>query len=174
MTELQMASPTHATEHEHRDRLTGFGDRDKLVADLTQALEPGQPPALVAVFELVGSDDYQRLSGKRASDALIARHAERFARAVGEAGVCYRPRQDEFCALLSGPIDAAKATLFAAEQELNDDETDSALIPVCFGAASLPDEGTDPTSLLVLADQRLRLRMANRKPRERRQTPRRQ
>ena len=69
--------------------------------------------------------------------------------------------------LLNEPIELAKATLFAAEQELNDDEADSALIPVCFGAASLPEEGSDPTALLVLADERLRLRMSSRKPRER-------
>src|SRR5580704_14400997 len=96
----------------HRDPLTGFADHERLIADLTTALEPGNHAAVLAVFELVGWSDYRRVFGEHASDELIARCATRFARVIQPAGVCYRSRQDELCALISGPIDDVATTLF--------------------------------------------------------------
>jgi GGDEF domain-containing protein len=165
----QRSAPVEARDH--YDPLTGFANHDELVADLAAALEPGRPPSVVAVFELVGAEDYCTLAGPEETDALIARYAKQFARIIEPAGTCYRPRKDEFCALIARTTNGARATLVAAELELNHDH-DSALVAACFGAASLPDDATDPTDLLMLADRRLRLRMQNRKPRERRRTPR--
>jgi GGDEF domain-containing protein len=146
------------------DPLTGFGSRHKLLADLTGALEPGSVPSVLAVFDLAGASDYRRVFGEKASDELIARLAEQFARLVQPTGVCYRPRQDEFCALVSRPIGDVSTMLVAVEDALKDDGRSSIITPR-FGAAFLPDETTDPIEALMLAGERLRARTA----RERRQ-----
>jgi len=163
--------PTTDRTTQYHARLTGFGDRHKLIADLTDALGPGSPPSVLAVFDLVGSSEYRRVFGEQASDELIARLAEQFARVVQPTGVCYRPRQDEFCALINRPIDDVRTMLFAAKDALKDEE-ESSLITAWFGAAFLPDEAADPIDALMLTDERLRFRMESRKPRERRQNTR--
>ena len=119
---------------------------------------------MLAVFELLGADDYRQLFGQQAGEGLITGCAERFARVIRPAGVCYRARKDEFCALLDGAIDDLGPTLIAAEQALRHEEG-PLLVSACFGAALLPDEAADPIELLILADQRLRLRMGSHKPR---------
>ena len=159
-TRTNIAFPSH-------DLLTGFGNHDKLIADLTTALEPGRPPAILAVFELVGWHNYRRVSGEQASDELITRCAIQFAGVLEPAGVCYRSRQDELCALITGQIDEVTTTLFAAEDRLNA-EGGSSLVTACFGTAALPDDAADPIELLILADQRVRIRIGDEKPRERR------
>jgi GGDEF domain-containing protein len=163
----------HTTDHtpQHHDRLTWFGDRHKLIADLTDALKPGSLPSVLAVFALAGSADYRRVFGERASDELIARLAERFTRVLHPAVACYRPRLDEFCALIRSPIDDVQTMIFAAEGALNN-EAEPPLITAWFGTICLPDEAADPTEALILADERLRVRMVSRQPRERRQNTR--
>ena len=153
------------------DPLTGFGSRHKLFADLTDALEPASPPSVLAVFDLAGESDYRRVFGDKAGDELIDRLAEQFARVVQPTGVCYHSRQDEFCALISRPIDDVRTMLFAAEAALKD-EGESALITACFGAVFLPDEAADPIEAFMLADERLQTRTESRQPRERRQSTR--
>ena len=154
----------------HRDYLTGFGDHDKLLTDLTDALKPGSPQGVLAVFELVGSSDYRQVYGELASAELVLRCAARFKRVVEPDGVCYRPRQDEFCALISGPIDEARATLHAAARSVSSGRKPF-LVSACFGAAVLPDEADDPIDLLMLADERLQLLIKGGKPRSAEATP---
>ncbi len=159
-TRAKVASPTY-------DPLTGFGDHELLIADLTRALEPGSAAAVLAVFELVGWFDYRRAFGEPASDELIARRAARFAAVFGSSGACYRPRQGEFCALVGGQVDEVCAMLLVAEGVLAV-EGGSDGVSSCFGAALLPDEADDPIDLLILADERLRLQLGNPRRRERR------
>lgn len=161
-----MTTPAHVPVPQH-DPLTGFGDHDKLLTDLTEALNRGGVLSVLAVFELLGSRDYRRVFGEQASDELIVRLAERFRQVIQPVGVCYRPRQDEFGALIVGSIESVSSTLFAAEEALSLEE-ESSVVTACFGAASLPDESTDPIDLLILADQRIHVRMGSREPRERR------
>jgi GGDEF domain-containing protein len=160
---------TSAAQH---DPLTGFGDYQKLIGDLTRALEPGSATAVLAVFELGGSSDYRRDFGERASAELILRCAERFGRVISPVGVCYRPRQDEFCALVVGLIDEVDVTLLAAKHAIRDGEEPVGIEPF-VGSALLPVEATDPVDLLILADERLGVSRAGRPPRERRQVVRR-
>lgn len=145
------------------DAITSFGNHEALLADLREALAPGRPPSVLAVFDLAGASDYRRKFGERACETLIASCAQRFGRAI-QPGACYRPRQDEFCALISQPIDTAMATLVEAEHAIRGAAGRSVIVP-CFAVAVLPDEADDPTELLMLADQRLFQRLASRPPR---------
>jgi GGDEF domain-containing protein len=159
--------PLASNDSLHRDPLTGLGDHAKLIADLTRALEPGSPAAIFAVFALVGWGDYERRCGELAGNRLIMRCATQLARVIDPVGVCYRSRRDELAALIRGSIDVASTALFGAESALSAEGGDS-LVSAWFGAVVLPDEADDPVELLMLADQRVRLRIGVPTPRERR------
>ena len=159
---------------ESRDLLTGFRDRDRFIADLTAALEPGAPARVLAVFALVGMHEYRRVYGERASDGLTARVATAFAQVVQPKGACYRPRQDEFCVLVAGSNDGDDATNLLAEAAgVLLDAAEGSLTSSWYGACLLPGEAADPIEALMLADERLFARGENRASRERRQGERR-
>ena len=69
---------------------------DKLIADLTTALEPGSRAAVLAVFQLLGWQDYRRVFGECASDELIvemdggAEASDRLVDDLSAAGVTAR------------------------------------------------------------------------------------
>lgn len=154
------------------DPLTGFGSRQKLIADLAEALEPESPPRTLAVYALAGWKDSRRIFGERATDGLIARLAKAFALVVHPVGACYRSREDEFCVLAGVPDDEdGLTTMLAAAAGTIREEGEAFSISSWFGAVILPDEASDPTEALMLADERVRARMGNREPRERRQNP---
>jgi GGDEF domain-containing protein len=155
------------TEQSQTDRLTGFGSRRKLIADLTAALEPESPPSVLAVFDLAGSEDYRLVFGEPASDTLIVRLAEQFARIVEADGRCYRPRQDEFCTLVDLPIGSV-ATMLAAVAASLGEEGESFLITTSFGVALLPDEAGEPIEALMVADQNLDIARNGRERRNKR------
>ena len=176
-----MTSIGFATNRQTTDRVTGFGDRRKLISDLDDALKHGSPPSVLAVFYLVGFDDYQRVFGQRASDALAARLAKPFANVVYLArsaqpfggdtqsvALCYRARQNEFCALINMPFENVINVLDDAARALTDERVGA---PLC-GALLLPDEVVDPVEALTLADQSIWSLVEGRGPRERRQTTR--
>ncbi len=154
---------------EHHDRLTGFRDRDELMADLTAALEPQSAPSILAVFDLFGMNEFRLLHGERASDELTGRLAGTFARVVRSKGSCYRPRRDEFCVLLAGRIDEDDLTdLLPEAARALWDVAEGSLVGSWYGACVLPDEASDPLEALMIADERLLTRGENRAPRERR------
>jgi GGDEF domain-containing protein len=156
------------------DLLTGFGNRDQLMADLTAALAPGSPPSVFAVFELAGMSEYRRVHGERAGDGLTTRLADVFAHVVRPKGSCYLPRRDEFCVLIAGTIDddEVKDVLPTATWALRD-EGASSKVGSCYGACALPAEATHPIAALKIADERLFISSETRARRERRKDPRR-
>jgi diguanylate cyclase (GGDEF)-like protein len=152
------------------DPLTGFGNRRKLLTDLEHALAAGSAPSLLAIFDLGGFKQYQRVCGHQAGDHLIRRASAVFSTAIGAAGSCYRPREDEFVVLIDGTLDSLEPLLTAAARALRQ-EGEAFLITSSYGTAQLPDEADQPITALALADQRLGV-ITNRPPRERRQHPR--
>jgi GGDEF domain-containing protein len=135
------------------DPLTGFGDRRKLIADVAAALDPDSPPRVLAVFSLAGAEDYRRTLGEEAADGLISRLAEQFARLLPGA-TCYRPREDEFCAVFTTPIEDLSSTLDATAEALRE-AGHACLVTASYGAVILPGEADDPIDALMLADERL-------------------
>ena len=149
------------------DRLTGFGNRRRLMTDLARAVAPDSPPSVLAIFDLGGFKQYQRVLGYQAGDDLIAQMAPVFERAVGDAGSCYRPREDEFVTLIGGLQDDASTLLDAVAEALRQ-EGDAYLVTSSFGSARLPEEAGEPIAALALADRRLGAK-TNRPSRDRRQ-----
>jgi predicted signal transduction protein with EAL and GGDEF domain len=142
---------------------SGLGDRDRLIRDLESALEPGSAPTVLAVFGLVGLTDYRRVHGDAAGDELVDRLGRRFVLAAGATSRCYRSRRDELCVLVGAGVGDVLELFGTVADELGH-EGASAAVGAVFGAASLPDEAPDPIGVLMLADERLRLRAGGQLP----------
>jgi GGDEF domain-containing protein len=154
------------------DPLTGFGMRDTLLSALTDAVEPEAAPTLLVLFGLEGFDEYVALFGRLAGRTLTVRLAARLAEALPPGARCYRPRYDEFAALVGAPIADAKPILDAAVAALRARAT-SVAVTASWGAAMLPEEASSPIAALELADSRLASNAPRRKRRNRRSDSRR-
>jgi diguanylate cyclase (GGDEF)-like protein len=134
------------------DQLTGLGNRRRLLADLNALLgEAGlDDPHFLVIFDLNGFKDYNDSFGHPAGDALLARLAGKLAEAAGPDGSAYRMGGDEFCVLLP-----ASETLLHQSALALHEEGESFDISSAFGAVTIPEEATDASTALSIADERL-------------------
>jgi GGDEF domain-containing protein len=153
------------------DRLTGLGSRRRLMADLGQAASPDTGSKTLALFHLSGFTRYVELYGRLEGEALLVRLAGRLSELLGDGAACYRPRDDEFAALVEGPPAAAEPLVIEAAAALTA-RFEQFHVPLAFGAAVVPDEAGEPVEAMSLADTRLFLRAEDRRPRDRRRAPR--
>jgi GGDEF domain-containing protein len=149
------------------DPLTGFATREALFDALEQSVAPDAAPSLLVVFGLDGFDEYVALFGRLAGRTLLVKLATRLREAISPHGACFRPRADEFAALLEISIDAASPLLDAAVAALRERAT-SVAVTAAWGAAMLPDEAREPLDALTLADERLASNTPRRRRRNRR------
>jgi diguanylate cyclase (GGDEF)-like protein len=138
------------------DSLTGLRNRRALMEDLPRACESADEshPAFLWYFDLNGFKRYNDSFGHVAGDALLARLGSRMAEAIGRHGSCYRLGGDEFCALLSGPVDDPHALFLTAREALSE-RGGAFAVTASAGAVEIPREASDPTQALRLADQRM-------------------
>jgi diguanylate cyclase (GGDEF)-like protein len=144
------------------DELTGLGNRRRLVRDLERRLAPaaGSKPFTLLLLDLDGFKRYNDTFGHPSGDALLARLADRLARAVWP-GVAYRMGGDEFCAIL----EAEELWTGAALEHLRDalsEHGEAFSITSTVGAVACPSEAADATSALGIADRRMYDRKAGR------------
>jgi GGDEF domain-containing protein len=149
------------------DPLTGFGTRHALLLALDETVQPGSVPTLLVVFGLDGFEEYTALFGRLAGRTLIVKLAARLSEALAPGGACFRPRHDEFSALIETPIDSAKPVLDAAVAALRE-RAASGAVTAAWGAVLLPDEADAPAAALRLADARLASNVPRRRRRNRR------
>jgi GGDEF domain-containing protein len=154
------------TEQLQIDPLTGFGTRQSLITAVGEAVDPSHPQTLLVIFGLEGFDEYVALFGRLAGRTLLVRLATRLAEALPTA-TCYRPRYDEFSALVETTIAEAKPVLDAAVVALRERAT-SVAVTASWGAAMLPEEASSPIAALKLADERLSSNAPRRRRRNRR------
>ena len=153
------------------DPLTGFGTRSALLADLGATVEGDHCPTLLVIFGLDGFDEYVTLFGSLAGRTLLVKLGARLADALGTGATCYRPRQDEFAALVPTTIGAVTEILDRAVAALRE-RAASVAVSAAWGAAMLPEEADDPVGALKLADERLASNAPRRRRRNRRANPR--
>jgi hypothetical protein len=130
-----------------------IGTREQLLGDLGAAVAPDQPVRLLVIFRLGGFEEFTRL-GTRSPGALIREVMSYLPDASGPSGFYYRPRRDELCGLIEGPLRDVERALLAASTALNERLGRKGL-SLGFGAAVLPDEAGDPIGALALADSRV-------------------
>jgi GGDEF domain-containing protein len=134
------------------DRLTGLFNRQQLLGDLERALAPDAPPQVLVVFELVGIKPFMSAMAEEEVDSLLSRLALRLMHELGPDAESYRPRREEFCALL--PLAEAETMLTRAQAGLAE-AAKPYPISVFYGTALLPDEAGSPVEALERADERL-------------------
>ncbi|HLH14071.1 MAG TPA: diguanylate cyclase, partial [Solirubrobacteraceae bacterium] len=136
------------------DPLTGLANRRQLTEDLNGvwAHASSERPVRLALFDLDGFKAYNDTFGHLGGDLLLSRLARAFKRAVGDGGCAYRLGGDEFCALLWSP--AGETTIGDCLQALSA-EGDGFSITCSYGAVTLPQEATETSPALQLADERM-------------------
>jgi two-component system cell cycle response regulator len=146
----------HARTQSLTDALTGLGNRRRLLSDLERTLiSPGYGTSwLLIIFDLNGFKYYNDTFGHPAGDALLARLAGKLERAAERSGRTYRLGGDEFCVLAAVSASEAETLLDHATSALAE-EGESFSVSTAFGAVFLPDEATDSSAALKLADERL-------------------
>ena len=144
------------TRHEATtDALTGLANRRKLLADLERLLGAEKVDAsLLMIFDLDGFKGYNDTFGHPAGDALLARLGEKLAAVPGSQGTAYRLGGDEFCLVVSVGDGEAEPLIDRACAALTE-RGEGFEIESSFGAVLLPDEATDPSQALQVADERL-------------------
>ncbi|HEY4347845.1 MAG TPA: GGDEF domain-containing protein [Gaiellaceae bacterium] len=145
------------------DQVTGLNVRSKLLADLGEAVAPGSPPSLLALFALDGFKEYEELYGVLEARKLLRRLAGRLEGAVEGFGSCYRPRGDEFAVLVE-QTPTVTEVLGASLAALSENHRYYHVV-ASGGHAALPAEATDPIDALMVADRRLSANAPRRGPR---------
>jgi two-component system cell cycle response regulator len=139
------------------DPLTGLGNRRQLMEDLHVACRragAGEPWELV-LYDLNGFKRYNDTFGHPAGDALLARLSDKLRTTVAPQGTAYRMGGDEFCVLFRNtrePTDAAKVQASVAALS---ERGPGFSIGAAHGVVTIPPQGSDPASIMQLADQRL-------------------
>ena len=138
------------------DPLTGLGNRGGMQLDMSTRSEQAseREPVTLLLLDLNGFKRYNDTFGHPEGDLLLARLGRQLHEAVGEDGTAYRFGGDEFCVLLTcgrGRLNTAKrnaAKALTASGRGFD-------VTASWGAATIPDEASEPAEALQLADVRM-------------------
>ena len=137
------------------DALTGLANRRQLLTDLERRLgHETMPPTLLMLFDLDGFKGYNDTFGHPAGDALLVRLGAKLAIVPGQSGGVYRLGGDEFCLLATVAEGEAEPLIDRACEALVE-RGEGFEISSSFGAVMLPDEATDASHALQVADERL-------------------
>ncbi len=137
------------------DDLTGLGNRRQLLVDLERLLRAESVrPALLMLFDLDGFKGYNDSFGHPAGDALLVRLGEKLATVPPPGGTVYRLGGDEFCVVAGTGAGEAEPLIDQACAALTEHGEGFRIEP-SFGAIMLPDEATNPSQALRIADERL-------------------
>jgi diguanylate cyclase (GGDEF)-like protein len=135
------------------DALTGLANRRKLLIDLEERLR-AEAPTLLVLFDLDGFKAYNDAFGHPAGDALLRRMALKLEAATGPFGRAYRMGGDEFCVLATA-VSADRASVVELTTKALEEEGEGFRITSACGAIILPDETSDLSEALRVADTRL-------------------
>lgn len=156
-------APNQLFHQATHDGLTDLPNRalflDRLRASLSQAVRDKQPLA-VMMLDMNGLKPINDHFGHRAGDAALLEFSRRLSAGVRQSDTAARLGGDEFGVLLR-PL-AAEGGLEATMRRLGQQINGSFLFEgrtVCFGAsmgaARFPEDGSDFSQLIELADQRM-------------------
>jgi two-component system cell cycle response regulator len=142
------------------DALTGLGNRRQLAADLTAHLDDldAERSLTLTLFDLDGFKQYNDTFGHPAGDQLLERLGARLRELLAGRGTAYRMGGDEFCALWKrSDTGQASVTSLEAVAALSE-HGEGFSIGCSYGSVLLPNETTDPTDALRIADRRMYIR----------------
>jgi diguanylate cyclase (GGDEF)-like protein len=146
------------------DALTGLGNRRKLMLDLEAAISTSGPssPMMLMLFDLDGFKVYNDTFGHPAGDTLLTRLGAALRESVQSWGQVYRLGGDEFCALCRRPPRDFAQAVKDALAALSERGTGFS-VTASIGSVVIPEEATNVTAALQLADKRLYERKGTRR-----------
>jgi diguanylate cyclase (GGDEF)-like protein len=126
------------------------------MTDLLREIDDATPesPRALILFDLDGFKRYNDNFGHPAGDSLLARLGRNLAVAVDEWGRAYRLGGDEFCVLVEAASGEAERIVDAASAALTEHGR-GFVVRASHGVVFLPDEASEPSSAMQIADQRL-------------------
>jgi diguanylate cyclase (GGDEF)-like protein len=130
------------------DALTGLGNRRALAAALNE-MRDDRGRAFVGVFDLDGFKAYNDTFGHPAGDGLLVRIADRLRRVCQPPDAVFRMGGDEFCMISLG-----QENLYAAQRAI-EDRGPGFHISASLGIANIPDDASDVTAAIGIADRRM-------------------
>ncbi len=138
------------------DALTGLGNRRRLMIDLQAEIENAstESPRALILFDLDGFKRYNDGFGHPAGDALLARLGRNLSVAVDSWGHAYRLGGDEFCVLVQVGDDGVDRMLEVTSAALTEHGR-GFMIGASHGLVFMPEDATDPSVAMQIADQRL-------------------
>ena len=146
------------------DALTGLRNRRSLMLDLEEELPMATRayPRALGLFDLDGFKEYNDTFGHIAGDGLLARLGERLADAVRGHGRAYRLGGDEFCVLLEPGVAGVEPVMAACLSALTE-RGEGFEVTASHGSVLSPEEVTDATEALQVADRRMYARKGGRR-----------
>ncbi|MFN2617348.1 MAG: HD domain-containing phosphohydrolase [Thermoleophilaceae bacterium] len=146
----------HSRTEALTDPLTGLGNRRRLLSDLDDALKTCSlgDPRLLIFFDLNGFKSYNDSYGHPAGDQLLARLGQRLAEAVQPHGGAYRLGGDEFC-VLARPGRLGSELVVASAATALSDQGEGFVVDSSYGSVLIPNEASDASTVLLLADRRM-------------------
>jgi two-component system cell cycle response regulator len=146
------------------DPLTGLRNRRSLMADLDKELPVATLayPRALGLFDLNGFKEYNDTFGHPAGDGLLARLGLRLADAVRGHGRAYRLGGDEFCVLLEPGVAGVEPLMAACVAALTE-RGEGFEVTTSHGSVLSPEEVSDATEALQVADRRMYARKGGRR-----------
>jgi diguanylate cyclase (GGDEF)-like protein len=152
-SDATMRTALDLTAHEARtDELTGLPNRRALLEEVERRSGRGESFTL-AIADLNGFKRYNDTFGHPAGDALLRRLGRKLEAACEPVGIAARLGGDEFCMVASAATTPGEiqALLLRA---LHEDGEGFEISAAC-GMAAVPEEATDASGALRLADRRM-------------------
>jgi two-component system, cell cycle response regulator len=146
-----MSMLDHSRVEARTDQLTLLGNRRRLLTDLDSVFHSGARRLLV-LLDLNGFKHYNDSFGHQAGDALLTRLGGALAAVVAAHGTAYRLGGDEFCALMD--VDDEAPSLESIAHALSE-KGDGFEISAAYGTVVIPDEASEVSDALRLADQHM-------------------
>ena len=136
------------------DALTSLANRRQLMVDLERLFATDSvSPTLLMLFDLDGFKGYNDAFGHPAGDALLVRLGTKLAKVPDRGGV-YRLGGDEFCVI--APVGEGEAEpLIDRACEALAERGEGFEITSSFGAVMLPEEASNASEAMQMADERL-------------------
>ncbi len=137
------------------DPLTGLPNRRSMTSDLNRLEhEDAAVTHALVLLDLNGFKGYNDSYGHVAGDALLVRLGAALAAGVGPLGTAYRMGGDEFCVLGECPAGEVEAFARCCADALATSGRGFS-ITAAYGAVLVPDECSQASAALTLADTRM-------------------